>query len=58
MAGLMVRRHGSQAPAEAEKRAELFMDRDDADGWAAWTRIAKAAAALLKRQPERGELVN
>ena len=57
-AGLLVRRHGSRAPEKAEKRADGDFDRDDAEGWAAWTRIAKAAVALLKRRPDRGERVN
>ena len=57
-AQILVRKHGSEAPARAEQRANEFFDMDDPDGWALWTRIASAATELLRQKPRPGEPVN
>lgn len=57
-AQILVRKHGSGAPARAEQRANEFFDMDDPDGWALWTRIASAAAELLRQKPRPGEPLN
>ena len=46
-AGIMVRKHGSQAPTAAADRAKRLEASGDGDGAATWRLIAQRCEALL-----------
>ena len=52
-AGLVVRQHGSQAPAAARDRAKRLEASGDKDGAAAWRLIAERCEALLNEEGTR-----
>jgi len=52
-AGIIVRQHGSQAPAAAEDRAKRLEQAGDKDGAAAWRLIAQRCEALLNEEGTR-----
>ncbi|WP_395675515.1 DUF6961 family protein [Inquilinus sp.] len=52
-AGIMVRQHGSQAPAAAIDRAKGLEKSGDNDGAAAWRLIAQRCEELLNREGTR-----
>jgi hypothetical protein len=52
-ANLLIRRHGADAELEAEKRADLMLDRCDDDGRLVWMRIRRAIEALKARPSGR-----
>lgn len=52
-AGIIVRQHGSQAPASAEDRAKRLEAAGDQDGAAAWRLIAQRCEALLNEEGTR-----
>jgi len=55
-AALMLKRYGSGAVAESEKRASELDAAGDPDGTATWRRIARAAEELARAEPADGVL--
>jgi hypothetical protein len=49
-AGIVVRQHGSQAPAAAADRAKRLEAAGDKDGATAWRLIAQRCEALLNKE--------
>ncbi|TSD83579.1 hypothetical protein FFK22_037145 [Mycobacterium sp. KBS0706] len=52
-AGIMVRKHGSTAPAAAADRAKRLEASGDRDGAATWRLIAERCEALLNEEGTR-----
>jgi hypothetical protein len=50
-AKLLIEKHGAEAPALAEIRADEYAARGDSAGWAAWQRVARAAEEMLDVAP-------
>jgi hypothetical protein len=55
---LLVRRHGSDAVAIAEREAERLKSGDDELTCVVWCWIARSTAELLRPSPAAGELVH
>ena len=56
-AKLVIDQHGREADAFAERRADLLMTEDDADGALVWRRILEAIREL-QRERREGDPVN
>lgn len=54
-ANLMVKRHGTDATAKAEARAEELRTEGDLDGQRVWLSIVKAIEELQRDVPSSGE---
>ena len=48
-ATLVIKRYGAAAEAEADKRAEILLDRGDCEGVILWLRIKRAIAEWQAR---------
>ena len=55
---LLVRRHGNEAAAIAEREAERLKSGDDELTCVVWCWIARSTAELLRPQPDAGERVH
>ena len=55
---LLVRRHGSDAIAIAEREAERLREDDDELTCVVWCWIARSTAELLRPAPEAGESIH
>ena len=55
---LLVRRHGSEAAAIAEREAERLRSDDDQLTCVVWCWIARSTAELLRPIPEAGERIH
>ena len=55
---LLVRRHGSDAIAIAEREAERLREDDDELTCVVWCWIARSTAELLRPVPEAGESIH
>ena len=55
---LLVRRHGNEAAAIAEREAERLKAGDDELTCVVWCWIARSTAELLRPQPDAGERVH
>jgi len=55
---LLVRRHGAQAAAVAEREAARLRDEDDELTCAVWCWIARSTAELLRPSPSAGERIH
>lgn len=51
-AKLIADKHGADAVAEANRRAERFQAAGDADGAAVWRRVATAVGELQRMEPD------
>lgn len=52
-AGVMIRQHGSRAPAAASERADRLNDTGDREGAATWRLIAQRCEELLRQDGTR-----
>ncbi len=51
-ANVLVKRHGPDAPIEADMRADELLEAGDLDGVAVWKRILRAVEELLRVEAE------
>ncbi len=57
-AGVLVKRHGPDAPIHAAMRADAMLEKGDLDGCAVWKRVLKAVEELQGTTPKPGEAIH